>query len=79
MNIIFSPYKYGFKAGSERKDQDSERSDMWQSLEFSDKRVRRILEWHMAMTNIGRACSYSLRAMKNARKLRMIYSNDKYS
>jgi hypothetical protein len=55
INIIFSPTKYGVKAGFERKDQGSERSDLWQTLGFSDKTVRRILEWHTAMTNIGRA------------------------
>jgi hypothetical protein len=44
MNIIFSPNKYGFKAGYERKDQGSERSGLWRTLGFSDKRVRRSLE-----------------------------------
>jgi len=78
INIIFSRNKYGFKIGSERKDQGSERSGLRQTLGFSDKRVRRILDWNMAMANIGRAHSYSLTTMKNACKLRKIYSNDKY-
>jgi hypothetical protein len=55
MNIIFGSNKYGFKAGYERKDQGSERSGLWQTLWFSDERLRKILAWHMAMTNTGHA------------------------
>ena len=54
MNIIFIPTKYGVKAGCERKDQGSERSGLWKIMGFGEKIVRRILEWHMEMTNIGR-------------------------
>lgn len=78
MNIIFSPNKCGFKAGYERKDQGSEKSGLWQTSGFNYKILRRILEWNMAMAITGRGYSYSLTAMKNARKVGMIYSNDKY-
>ena len=64
MNISFSPNKYGFKAGHEKEDRGSERSGMWQTLGFRDKRVGRNLGWHMAMTDTGRAYSYSLTAIK---------------
>jgi hypothetical protein len=51
----FIPNKYWFEAGYERKDQGSQRSGLWQTLEFSDKIVRKILERHMAIKNTGRA------------------------
>jgi hypothetical protein len=78
MNIVFSPTKYEVKAGYEMKDQGSERLGLWKTLGFGDKTVRIIIEWRVEMTNTGRAKCYSLTAMTNARKYRMIHSNNKY-
>jgi len=72
MNINFIPTKNGVKAGCERKDQGSERFGLWKTRGFGEKIVRRKLEWHMEMTNIGRTSRYSLTTITNARKFRMI-------